>query len=145
MGELVSTPWYGKKQGNGRVTLYDGNHAIIGIMDDEIHANDAISSHNLCLEKITATMTPDKHVLLEAEDIIHGQRRTDYGTPKESFIRVWKLWSPIMESQLPGIEKAAMCLLLLKVARYTQSRDRDSIVDMAGYAGCLAQLRGWED
>lgn len=144
MGELVSTPWYGKKQTDGRVTLYDGQHQIIGIMESEVLANDAISSHNLMLEKSNPA-TSKSPVLLEADQIIHGQRRKDYGTPKESFDRVWALWYPIINSQLPGPEKAAMCLLQLKVARYLVGRDRDSVVDMAGYAGCIAQLRGWED
>lgn len=86
-----------------------------------------------------------QHVLEEAEEIIHGDRRASYGDPQESFERVWWLWTPIIEAKnLSGPEKAALCMMQLKVARYLKSRDRDSVVDMAGYAGCLAQIRGWE-
>ncbi len=89
---------------------------------------------------------PKDHVLVEAENIIHGQRRKDYGSAEESFQRIWDLWAPILNSgNLSGPEKVALCMIGLKVARYMKSRDRDSVVDIAGYAGCLAQIKGWEN
>ncbi len=88
-----------------------------------------------------------ENVLVEAEKIIHGQRRKDYGSAEKSFRRIWDLWLPILESEseLSGPEKVALCMIQLKVARYVKSKDRDSVVDIAGYAGCLAQIKGWED
>lgn len=35
-------------------------------------------------------------ILQEAEDIINGPRREDYGGPLESFTRIGKLWAPIL-------------------------------------------------
>ncbi len=86
-----------------------------------------------------------ENVLVEAEKIIHGQRRKDYGSAEKSFQRIWDLWIPVLDSDLTGPEKVALCMLQLKVARYVKSKDRDSVVDIAGYAGCLAQIKGWED
>ncbi len=87
-----------------------------------------------------------EHILVEAENIIHGQRRDDYGSAEDSFKRIWDLWVPILNTDiLTGPEKVALCMMQLKVARYMKSRDRDSVVDIAGYAGCLAQVKGWED
>lgn len=90
------------------------------------------------------TLQDKETVLQEAERIIHGDRRDDYGTAENSFNRIWELWEPILKSTLPGSEKVALCMLQLKVARYINGQQRDSVVDMAGYAGCLAQIRGWE-
>ncbi len=88
---------------------------------------------------------PQDHILVEAEQIIHGQRRDDYGSAEESFQRISDLWAPILDSNLTGPEKVGLCMIQLKVARYCNSQSRDSLVDIAGYAGCLAQVRGWED
>ncbi len=88
---------------------------------------------------------PKEHILVEAERIIHGQRRADYGSAEKSFQRISDLWEPIHNSDLTGAEKVGLCMIQLKVARYCNSRSRDSLVDIAGYAGCLAQIRGWED
>ncbi len=90
-------------------------------------------------------LPPEEHILLEAEMLIHGQRRDDYGSAEESFQRISDLWGPINASDLTGAEKVALCMIQLKIARYCNSRSRDSLVDIAGYAGCLAQVRGWED
>ncbi len=89
---------------------------------------------------------PQDHILVEAESIIHGQRRDDYGSAEESFKKISDLWAPILDSHnLTGAEVVALCMIQLKVARYCNSQSRDSLVDIAGYAGCLAQVRGWED
>lgn len=89
--------------------------------------------------------SPQNHILVEAETIIHGQRREDYGSAEESFQRISDLWAPILDSNLTGPEKVGLCMIQLKVARYCNSQSRDSLVDIAGYAGCLAQVRGWEE
>lgn len=79
-------------------------------------------------------------VLLEAEDIIHGDRRDSYGGAYESFTRIAKLWEPILGTDVTP-EQVALCLIQLKVARYANGQQRDSIVDIAGYAGCLDMVR----
>lgn len=75
-------------------------------------------------------------ILTEAEALIHGDRRDDYGGPLESFTRVAELWTPILGWDITA-EQVALCLIQLKVARYVNGAQRDSLVDIAGYAGCL--------
>lgn len=89
--------------------------------------------------------TTIEHVLVEAEKIIHGQRRDDYGSAEKSFNTIWNFWEPVLKNDtLSGAEKVALCMIGLKIARYMKSRDRDSVVDIAGYAGCLGQINNWE-
>ncbi len=82
-------------------------------------------------------------VLQEAERIINGSRREDYGDVRLSFERIAALWSPVIGTTVSA-EQVALCMIQLKVARALNGWQRDSIVDIAGYAGCLALLAGVE-
>ncbi len=84
--------------------------------------------------------TPDhRTVCQEADQIINGQRRTDYGGVKESFGRIAKLWSAALDHEVTA-EQVGLCMVLLKVSRAAQGFQRDSLVDIAGYAGCIAKI-----
>lgn len=85
------------------------------------------------------TPQPDESVLVEAERIINGQRRDDYGGALESFTRIADLWSPVLGVPVTA-EQVALCMIELKVARYMNGYHRDSVVDIAGYAGCLQKI-----
>lgn len=78
-------------------------------------------------------------VCQEADQIINGQRRSDYGGVKESFGRIAKLWSAALDHEVTA-EQVGLCMILLKVSRATQGFQRDSLVDIAGYAGCIAKV-----
>jgi len=80
-------------------------------------------------------------VLQEAERIINHDRRDDYGDVRASFETIAALWSPVIGARVTA-EQVALCMIQLKVARAMNGFQRDSLVDIAGYAGCLAQLRG---
>lgn len=79
-------------------------------------------------------------VLEEAARIISGQRREDYGEVGESFDRIGKYFEAVLGHPVSG-EEVALCMIGLKMARFQGGGgQRDSVVDMAGYAGCLAQI-----
>lgn len=86
-----------------------------------------------------------KSILDEANELINGDRRNDYGPPSESFDRIARLWNAYLSKPFSGLSKydVAMLLILLKIARAQQGiitypgvPQRDSLVDIAGYAGC---------
>jgi hypothetical protein len=87
-------------------------------------------------------------VLEEANELVYGDRQADYGHPAHNMQVVADLWSVYLRrgSLLPmtiSAADAATMLLLLKVARVaTGSLKRDTVVDMAGYAGVLARVEG---
>ncbi len=78
-------------------------------------------------------------VLQEAERLIHGDRRTDYGGVEESFKTVANGWALIIGSPVTSTQ-VALCMVWLKVMREVSHDKRDNWVDMAGYAGLGAQL-----
>lgn len=78
-------------------------------------------------------------ILQEAEHIINGQRRDDYGGALESFTRIASLWSVVLGVEVTA-HQVVLCMVQLKVARAMQGYHRDSYVDIAGYAGCAEKV-----
>jgi hypothetical protein len=85
-------------------------------------------------------------VLEEAEGLIYGDRKEQYGNAAKNFGDIAHLWEPILGVR-PSAEAVALCLLQLKVARAINDiragKDikRDTIVDLAGYAGCIEKIQ----
>ncbi len=88
----------------------------------------------------------DDTILEEAAGLIYGDRQQQYGNAAENFSDIALLWAPIIGKDI-GPEAAALCLLQLKVARAIRDvREdrpikRDTIVDLAGYAGCIEKIQ----
>lgn len=86
-------------------------------------------------------------MLQQAEDLIGGQRQQDYGNKLQNFSQIAMLWQGTLAMKLaPGQritpEDVALCMMQVKIARLAKSPDhKDSIVDVAGYAGCYDILQ----
>jgi hypothetical protein len=81
-----------------------------------------------------------RQLLLDAADIIDGDRNETYGGPESSFAVIADFWSTYLDEKIEPHQVAVM-LALLKLARIrtTNGKHRDSWLDLAGYAAC-----GWE-
>lgn len=85
-------------------------------------------------------------VLAEAERIINGERADQYGGAEDNFGRIALLWRAYLkgkyERDVPlSPTDVALMMILMKVARLELSPDhRDSVVDVAGYAGCIEKI-----
>jgi Domain of unknown function (DUF6378) len=80
--------------------------------------------------------------LLEHAASIVARRRGTYGQPRDLFEHVARRWSLVLSVEVTPAQ-AMLCLVDLKVARLTHDqRHLDSITDIAGYAGCLAEVLG---
>lgn len=79
-------------------------------------------------------------VLEEANKIILGDRRTDYGPPTESFTTIARLWSTILGTDVQPYQ-VALCMIQLKVVRAMNNCEHeDSWVDIAGYAALGSEV-----
>jgi len=80
-----------------------------------------------------------EQLLEQAASVVRDRRRT-YGQPRDLFERVAIRWSQVLGITVtPG--EVIVCLIDLKVARLTHDPGHlDSITDIAGYAGCLAEV-----
>ena len=89
----------------------------------------------------------DRKLLIEADALINGQRQADYGDKLQNFSQIAMFWQATLAAKLaPGQaitpEDVALCMMGVKMARLAKSPDhRDSILDVAGYAGCYDKLQ----
>jgi hypothetical protein len=80
--------------------------------------------------------------LLEQAASIVGRRRRTYGRPTDLFDHVARRWSLVLGVTVTPAE-VMLCLVDLKVARLTHDPGHlNSVIDIAGYAGCLAEVLG---
>ena len=85
-------------------------------------------------------------VLLDALEIINGERQDCYGNPEDSFDLIAKFWSAYLQPKLKiPIHKhdVAMLMSLFKAARIRNGVDHiDSYTDMCGYVAIAAGMVG---
>ena len=80
-----------------------------------------------------------EHLFARASTVI-GRRRGIYGAPDSVFERVATRWSQVLGTRVTPAQ-VIICLIDLKLARLTHDpRHLDSITDIAGYAGILAEV-----
>lgn len=96
--------------------------------------------------KLKETAKPT--MLQQADATINGDRQRDYGDKLQNFSQIAMLWQGTLATKLhPGQaitpEDVALCMIQVKIARLAKSPDHfDSILDVAGYAGCYSLLQG---
>lgn len=105
--------------------------------------NDALTSYDL--QPVTIADEPERaSVLVEARQLITGDRNKTYGSPTENFSNTAAIWNALLRHKLkPGEEitatEVATLMVGLKLARTVAQPKRDNFVDMAGYAACGAE------
>lgn len=76
------------------------------------------------------------HVLVEADQIVNGNRDQQYGEPENNFGLISRLWSGYLAVEVQPHDVAVM-MMLLKVARIRNAPGKvDHWIDIAGYAAC---------
>ena len=84
-----------------------------------------------------ATDAMMEHTILdEAKELIYGARQQSYGHPWLDFSRTAKIWEAIFDHPITP-EQVALCLIGVKISREVNAHKRDTLVDIAGYAGTL--------
>lgn len=83
-------------------------------------------------------VAPDPSILVEAEGIVNGARRSDYG-PDESFQKMADIYNTLYKKDLT---KTDICriLMVVKLVRESFRHKRDNLVDLAGYAELLNRM-----
>ena len=88
-------------------------------------------------------------ILEEAASIVDGERQREYGSPAENFFRIAQLWTAYLQGRgLIDLDRTdgimptdyAWMQALVKIARLEHGYHHDSVVDLAGYAACAAQI-----
>lgn len=81
-------------------------------------------------------------ILQEAQRITHTSRNDDYGHPLDDYTRTARLMEIFLELPQNSIspEKAAMCMIGVKLSRQINKPKRDNMVDVAGYAWVVDEI-----
>lgn len=80
------------------------------------------------------------NVLNEAEILVSNDRQTAYGDSPKKYDAIARLWSVVLRKKVTP-EEVVLCMLLIKIARESIKHKRDNLVDIAGYALILEQVR----
>jgi hypothetical protein len=90
----------------------------------------------------------EETVLEEAERLVGGERRGQYGHPLDAQTRIGEFFTVVLRDKLKAGEKVTwkdvnLCMIGLKMARAMHNMSRDTLVDVAGYSRvnelCLAE------
>lgn len=90
---------------------------------------------------------PELPMLHKAEALINGQRQADYGDKLQNFSQIAMIWQGLLATKLGSAEvitaeDVALCMIGVKMARLAKTPDHaDSVLDIAGYAGCYDKLQ----
>jgi hypothetical protein len=79
---------------------------------------------------------PGEETMAEANRLVNGSRQSDYGTPRQNYEGIAKVWSgllaPILKRDItPG--EAALMMVGLKLQRQAMKHKQDNLVDAHGY------------
>ena len=88
-----------------------------------------------------------KEYLEKTIKIISGDRHMDYGDKTTNHQNIAGLWSTFLGHKITA-QQAAICMMLVKVARLKHRRTEDCYIDMAGYAAIAGEIQdavGWKD
>ncbi len=82
--------------------------------------------------------------MIEADRLVNGERQADYGTPRQNYEGIARVWSGILHPILTRDitpEEAALMMVGLKIQREAMNSKADNIVDAHGYLLVHAHIR----
>jgi hypothetical protein len=89
------------------------------------------------------SMKPGENEMAEANALVNGERQADYGTPRDNYSGIAKVWSgilsPILKRDITP-EEAALLMVGLKLQRQAMKPKRDNMVDAHGYLLVYAHI-----
>lgn len=88
-------------------------------------------------------------VLIEANELINGDRQKAYGEPKENLQKIadqWNLYLFQRTGRLLELTAEDVCWMMadLKKVRQMNGASRDNVVDAAGYIGLVERVGSFE-
>jgi len=82
-----------------------------------------------------------RSIPLEAHNLIYGERAKQYGSAERNFQAACDIFEILTGIKLQA-DEGMLYLLCLKLARESEHHKRDNLVDVAGYAGLIGDVRG---
>jgi hypothetical protein len=85
---------------------------------------------------------PQQTILDTAKSLIYGDREKDYGKTSDNFADIAKGWEVLFKTTITP-EQVGLAMAWLKICRANKDNcaKMDSLVDLAGYAGCIEKIK----
>ena len=79
-------------------------------------------------------------ILEEAQEILEGERDSDYGDPVANFNRISRIASSILDYTISP-EECVVVMMAVKLSREQYKHKRDNLVDLVAYTEILNRVR----
>lgn len=91
----------------------------------------------------SCTTPPTETVLEEAQRLVSRDRQGSYGHPLDDFTKTVRMWEVILGMPAGTLvpEQMALCMVAVKISREMNAHKRDNLVDMAGYAATIEEIK----
>ena len=80
-----------------------------------------------------------RQLLDQAQNIVTKDRDEQYGDPEDSFAQIAAFWGIYLDTNIDS-DDVGMMMMLLKIARQSHKPKDDNLIDIAGYAACVAEI-----
>jgi len=101
-------------------------------------------NHPFKIARESKSAADHESILQEAQRLIFGDRREEYGHPLDDYTRtagmVNACFAHILKRPFTP-EECMTFMILVKVSRYQETAKRDTLVDMAGYCGTIGEAQ----
>lgn len=156
-GNVIGAVCAARADANGHMTydieIHDAKWATLlsqGTFDNlSVDREAAMAAHPAGKGPGAPSVSPRRALLMQAADLVDGDRNAQYGDPNQDFARTAELWNTYLAglAERQGVgrvdliepQDVAWLMILLKASRSTVSPGKeDHYADVAGYAAC-----GW--
>lgn len=110
------------------------------------------SAYGTQYQEVSMSTVPKKqNCLLEANDIINGDRQDSYGNPEDSFAIISEYWTTYLRHKhnlrinLSSLDVANLMVLFKQARKLGQKHCRDNYIDSCGYEAIAADRLSKED
>lgn len=108
----------------------------ISLMGIALDLKDKAEQKPLCRDYYPEQEESMKTILEQAQAIVQGQRRDDYGDARECFNRIAKMWSGYLGIEVTAFDVANLMITLKLCRAHGKGFQVESYTDVAGYAYC---------
>jgi hypothetical protein len=130
------------KQGNIEVEGYEFclNPDWVTLAESEPGDDFVRSVLDGIFNQISEELTDYDSILEEAQDILEGDRESDYGDPVANFNRISRIASSILNETITP-EQCVVVMMAVKLSREQYKHKRDNLVDLVAYTEILNRVR----
>lgn len=113
---------------------------LVGALLEAVRGKDPYAPHPNCRCSLPPA-APPRSILLEAHELIHGDRAAAYGPVGENWGRTVAIFKAVTGKEMT-VQEALIFMVAVKLAREYHQPKRDNVRDACGYLALYDQVAG---